>query len=408
MELSNTFRVFSSRNYCLFFTGQLVSRIGTWMQRTAVIWIVYTMSHSVLWVGFATFAEQFPSFILSPSGGIVADRHARNKVILITQTVSALQAVALAAVYHWVPNLWSILSLSFILGVANAYDLPARQAMVNDMVDKKEDLPSAIAMNASLNNFSRLFGPAIAGIVLAKLGATVCFTSNAISFIAVIFCILLMRFPHRHLLNNKNQSPWKDFKEGLRYTKLNENIYKMLSLIAVLCFFVSTYNTLQPYYAKDVFRGDADIYGYINAATGFGALISTLFLASIKDVNVLKKQLFYNLILLGVGLIVLSHIHILLLYLFFCAVCGFGVMSIMPIGNTIVQMTSSYEMRGRIVAFYAMCTMGMMPLGSLFIGWIAKTIAPQNCMLCQGIMCLAVIVMFRHFLNEKKPIAIKD
>lgn len=405
IKLSNTFRAFSSTNYRLFFSGQLISRIGMWMQRTAVIWEVYTMSHSVVWVGLATFAEQFPSFLLSSAGGIVADRYDRYKVLMCTQTISALQAVALAIAYYWSPNLWSILSLSFILGVANAFDMPARQAMVNDMVDNKEDLPGAIAMNSSLNNLSRLVGPALAGIVLAKYGATVCFVSNAMSFIAVIACLNLMTLPHVQS-RKKNKSSWKDFTEGLHYTTSHHEIYKTLYLVAILCFFVSTYNTLQPYYARDVFGGNAVFFGYINAASGLGALVSTLLLASIKDVNILKKQLLYNLILLGVGLIILSHIHLFPLYLFFCFVSGFGVMSVIPICNTIVQITSAPNIRGRVVSFFAMATFGTMPLGSLFIGWIAKMITPQNCMFCQGLICLLIVALFYHFLNEKEPLVI--
>lgn len=219
MEFHNAFRVFRSYNYRLFFTGQLISRIGMWMQRTAVIWIIYTMTDSVLMVGLATFAEQFPSFLLSPVGGITADRYNRYRVLMVTQVTSALQAVALTVAYHMgYHSLELLLSLSLVLGIANAFDIPARQAMVNEIVEDKKDLPSAIAMNSSVNNLTRLIGPALAGIVLAKYGATICFFSNAVSFIAVIVCLTLMKYSHRSPDRIK-KNVWAEFREGWQYTK---------------------------------------------------------------------------------------------------------------------------------------------------------------------------------------------
>lgn len=404
MDLQHTFSAFKSRNYSLFFYGQLVSRIGMWMQRTAVIWVIYTLTHSVFLVGLTTFAEQFPSFLLSPAGGIAADRHDRYKVLMATQVVSALQAVALTLVYHYSATpIWGMLGLSVLLGLANAYDVPSRQAMVNDIVPNKEDLPSAIAMNSSLNNLSRLVGPALSGIVLAKYGATICFIANAVSFVAVIICLTLMEFPKKQQVA-RDKNAWADFKEGLAYTRTHTEIGQILTLMALVCMFVATYNTLQPFYARDVFKGSAATYGFINAATGIGALSSTLFLASQKNAGRLKRILFMNLVVLGIGLMIMAYTPVLSLYLLLCFVCGFGTMSVIPICNTVIQTVSSARLRGRVVGFFAMAAFGTMPLGALLVGWLAKIIHPQTCMLVQGVICLLITGVFYRFLQtEYKP-----
>lgn len=399
MEFSNAFRVFNSRNYSLFFAGQLISRIGMWMQRTAVIWVVYSMTNSVMMVGITTFAEQFPSFIISPSGGITADRYDRYKILMVTQVTSALQAVLLTVLYatgHHAISYFLILSL--ILGIANAFDIPARQAMVNDIVESDEDLPAAIAMNSSLNNFSRLAGPALAGIILAEYGAAICFGSNAVSFLAVIICLNLMKFPaYKPSAQRKNR--WSDFREGLAYTRNNPEIAQTLLLAASVSLLVITYNTLLPYFAKNIFMGNASTYGYINAAIGLGAFISTLFIASQKKGTDLKIILFYNLVILGIGLIIMAFVKILPIFLMSCFICGFGTMSVMPICNTIVQTESSPAMRGRVVGFFAMATLGTLPLGSLLVGAVSKVIEPRYCQLLQGLICLVIVFLFYRFLK---------
>ncbi len=400
MGVFRAFRVFGSRNYSLFFTGQLISRIGMWTQRTAVIWVVYTLTHSVFLVGLVTFAEQFPSFLLSPLGGTVADRYDRYKVLMVTQIVSAVQALALTAVYYYSASpYWGLLGLSVLLGLANAFDVPARQAMVNDLVKKREDLPSAIAMNSSLNNLSRLIGPALSGILLAKYGATICFLSNAISFIAVIVCLMLMKFPAR-LFDRKKKNAWLDFRDGIYYTRKHEEIRTTLLLLALICLLVATYNTLQPYYAKDVFNGDAHTFSLISIATAAGALVSTLFLASQQSALRLKNLLMLNLVILGLGLITMSHLHIFPIYLFMSFLCGFGTMSVIPICNTIIQSVSTPAMRGRVVGFFAMAAFGTLPLGSLLIGWASRWLQPQNCMLVQGFFCLGIAAVFYRFLKK--------
>ncbi|SHM48580.1 Predicted arabinose efflux permease, MFS family [Chitinophaga jiangningensis] len=401
MNIANTFRVFKSRDYSLFFTGQLISRIGMWMQRTAVIWVIYSLTHSLMWVGLTVFAEQFPSFFLSPLGGIVADRYDRFKVLMFTQVGSALQAVCLTLAYYLgAHEVWLILLLSALLGMANAFDIPARQAMVNDIVKNGADLPGAIAMNASLNNFTRLAGPALSGIVLAQFGATFCFASNAVSFIAVIFCLNLMHFP-AHVEVTTTKDPWKDFKDGWTFTRSDLEIGPLILLNVFICLLVATSDTLQPYFADVVFKGNAAIYGYMNAASGLGALISTLYLAGRKYPATLKQYLFKNLLLLGAGLFTMPFVTWLPLYLLCCFVCGFALMSAIPIGIMIVQMVCPGQLRGRVVAFLAMATYGTLPLGSLLIGWLAKIISPQYCMHLQGLLSFCIAGGFYKFLHRE-------
>jgi MFS family permease len=399
MSFTNTFRSFKSRNYSLFFFGQLISRVGTWMQRTAVIWVVYTMTHSVFMIGLTTFAEQFPSFLLSPAGGIAADRYSKQKLVLITQIIAALQATALAIVfiigYHQV---WLILSLSIVLGIANAFEVPARQSMVNDLIDNKEDLPNAIAINSSLNNLSRLLGPALSGFVLARYGAGVCFASNAISFIAVIASLLMMKVPQQ-LITTTRKKLSADFTEGLNYVRRHHEIGNTVLLLALTCLLVNTYNTLIPVYAKEIFKGNAATYGYLSAFIGLGAVISTLSIASRKAGHNMKKVLRINIIIVGLALIAFSYTHYFPANLLLAILAGFGTMSVIPICNTIIQMASSPAMRGRAVSFFTMAAFGTIPIGSLLVGWLSNYIGPQNCILFQGIIALVIAGCFSKFLS---------
>lgn len=396
-KFSNVFRAFKSRNYQLFFWGQLVSRVGMWMQRTAVIWLVYSMTRSVFMVGVATFAEQFPSFILSPLGGVVADRLDRFKVLMTTQVISALQAVVLTILYVMnYHQVWLILLLSVILGIANAFDVPARQPMVNDLVQSPDDLPNAIAINSALNNLARLLGPALAGWMIAEYGAALCFGSNALSFVAVIVALNLMKLPRQ--MTDKDKTAKANLQAGIRYVQSSPDIGYTLALAFLVCFLVAGYNTLLPAYAKDVFNGDAGTFGTISAAIGIGAFASTVYIAGLQPSANLKRILWINLCVLAVALICFSYMpsyYIALLILFFC---GFGTMSIIPICNTIIQVRSKPEMRGRVISFFAMAAFGALPLGSLLIGWLSEYVGVKNCILFQGIIQLLIAIAFYRFL----------
>jgi MFS family permease len=395
-----TFRAFRSRNYKLYFTGQSVSLIGTWMQRTAVYWLVYTQTHSTFMLGLAVFATQFPSFLFSPWGGVVSDRYDRYRVTLIAQIASMVQALLLAVLVIFTNyNVWEIFALSVVLGVINAFDLPARQSMVNETVDNKEDLPNAIALNSSMGKLAWLIGPAISGIVLEKLGAGTCFLLNAFSYLAVLTSLLFMKFPpfipHPH-----SNRVMKEFKEGFVYVKETPSIGNLILLLAFVSLFVLPYNTLLPVYAKVIFKGNATTFGYLNSCIGLGALIGAIFLASLKPGINLNNLLLINLLIFGIALVLFSHMTYLPVALFFAMLAGFAMMSQTTISNTIIQTSASKEMRGRVLSFFAMAFFGMQPIGGLLIGTISQYIGTPNTILAEGIAALVIAISFMPFLKK--------
>ncbi|TDX01435.1 MFS transporter [Dinghuibacter silviterrae] len=395
----HTFRAFRSRNYRLYFYGQSVSQIGTWMQRTAVSWVVYTMTHSAFMLGVTTFAFGFPTFLLTLYGGIVADRYNRFRILLLTQAASLVQAALLAALVltgHYA--VWEILVLSVVLGVINAFDVPARQPLVHEIIRDKDDLPNALAFNSSMNNMARLVGPALSGIVLQHFGAGVCFLLNAVSFVAVLASLLLMKLP-AHV---PQPVPKKALKEGFEYVMNTPAIGGVLLMLALTCLFVLPYNTLFPVFAKVIYRGNAETFGYINSFVGLGALAGAYFLATLKTGADFKKILFINTLILGLGLILFSQVTYFPLAMVFAVACGFGTMSQTSIVTTIVQMESDKNMRGRVVSFLAMAVFGMLPLGSLLIGFVSKHIGAQASLFAQGCAAILIALLLSKFLLRHK------
>jgi len=299
-----TFRAFGSRNYRLYFMGQGVSLVGTWMQKTAVSWVIYSMTHSKLMLGVSVFCSLFPSFALSSMGGVVSDRYNKFKVLLTTQIASLIQAILLATLIflkHY--EVWEILSLSAVLGVINAFDVPARQALVYDMVDDKDSLPNALALNSSMVNLARIGGPALAGLVLHSLGDGPCFLLNALSFVAVIISLLLMRLPV-YVKKPHKKDVWGELVEGWVYIKRNPSISSLVLMLGLMSLLVLPFNsTLIPYYARDYFKGDARTFGIIDSFIGLGAFSGAIFLASLKVGTDLRRVLFINTIVFGAGLI---------------------------------------------------------------------------------------------------------
>ncbi len=409
----STFKAFRSRNYSLYFTGQSVSLIGTWMQRTAVYWLVYMQTHSAFMLGLVLFATQFPSFLLSPLGGVISDRYNRYKVLLVTQIASLIQASLLVMVVVFTQyQIWEIFALSILLGIINAVDVPARQSMVYEMVDYKEDLPNAIALNSSMVNLARLIGPALSGIILEKLGAGTCFLINAFSFLAVILSLLLMRYPKFV----PRQHPGKvvgEFREGWKYLKRTPSLAYVIILIALVSLLVVPFITLLPVYAKVIFNGNASTFGYLNSAIGLGAIGGAFFLASMKAGVNLKKFLFISLLIFGGALILFSHITNLPLALLFAMLAGFGMMSQSTISNTIIQTNVSLEMRGRIISYFAMAFFGMQPLGGLLIGAVSQSIGAPYTILAEGLAAVVIALIFlpffrKEFLNKKDEIKLVE
>jgi MFS family permease len=398
----STFRAFKNRNYRLYFAGQSMSLIGTWMQKTAVSWVVYSMTHSAFMLGVAVFAAQFPSFIFSLTGGIVADRYNRYKVLLTTQILSMVQAVLLAVlvlINHY--TVWEILTLSVILGIINAFDVPARQPMVHELVDNKDDLPNAVALNSSMVNFARLIGPALSGLVLGKFGAGVCFSLNAISFMAVITSLLFMKLPpYTPPLVKKKIG--HELNEGFAYVKNTPAIGVVLLMLTLASLLVLPFDTLLPVFAKVVFKGDAATYGYIFSFIGLGSIAGTFFLASLKPGTSLNRVLLGSTIILGLGLAVFSQVSYFPLAMLFAIIAGFGRMAQNTVFLTIIQVESAPKMRGRVMGFLAMSMFGMLPLGSLLIGAISQQIGAPDALLCQGVMAIIIAAVFYKFLTKNK------
>lgn len=351
-------------------------------------------------LGVAVFAAQFPSFLLSPVGGVVSDRYNRYKVLLVTQIASLVQAILMVLLVAFTNyQVWQILALSVVLGAINAFDVPARQSLVHHMLDNKEHLPNAIALNSSMVNVARLIGPAVSGIVLEQLGASVCFLINAISFLAVILSLILMRLPAMDApVRNKNIS--KEFREGWQYLQQHPSIGYVILLLACVSFLVLPYNTLLPVYARVIFKGNASTFGYLNSAIGLGAVGGALFLASLKAGTNLKGILFINLLIFGAGLILFSHMTNLPLALAFAMVAGFGMMSQTTITNTIVQTSVTAHMRGRVISYYAMAFFGLQPFGGLLIGTVSQYIGAPDTILGAGIAAVILALIFMPHLRK--------
>lgn len=395
-----TFKAFHSRNYRLYFSGQSISLMGTWMQRTAVYWLIYMQTHSAFMLGLAMFATQFPSFLLSPLGGVVSDRYNRYRVLLFTQCASLVQAILLTMLIvftHY--SVGEIFALSILLGTINAFDVPVRQALVHEIVGKKEDLPNAIALNSSMVNLARLIGPAVSGIVLEKLGAGTCFAVNAFSFLAVIVSLLLMRLP-KFIQRPHTKKVFYEFQEGLKYLRHTPSIGLVILLLACVSLLVLPFSTLLPVYAKVIFKGNATTFGYLNSCIGLGAIGGTFFLASLKAGVNLKKILFINLLIFGAALTLFSHMTHLPVALLFAVMAGFGMMSQTTVTNTIIQTRTSAEMRGRVISYYAMAFFGMQPMGGLLIGTLSQNIGAPNTILAEGIAGIIIAIIFLPFLRK--------
>ncbi len=372
------------------------------MQRTGVSWVVYTMTHSAFMLGLTVFASQFPSFVLSLIGGITSDRYSRYKILLITQTASLIQAALLAVLVligHY--TVAEILILSFILGIINAFDVPARQPMIHDMVTHKEDIPNAFALNSSMVNIARLVGPALSGIILVKYGAGICFLLNAVSFVAVITSLVLMKLP-AYVPSIIKKKIGNELAEGFAYLANTPSIGVIIVMLCLISLLVYPFNTLLPVFAKVIYRGDAATFGYINSFIGLGAVAGSIMLASLKKGTDLKIVLLYTSIVFGVFLILFSQISYFPLAMLFATLTGFGMMAQTTVCMTIVQVESAKDMRGRVMSYVAFGYFGMLPLGSLLVGWVSQKFGAPNSLLWQGIIMLIIVVVFRKFLRADK------
>lgn len=374
MLLKNIFRTLGYRNFRIFFIGQNVSLIGTWIQQIAMSWLVYRLTNSPFLLGLVGFSSQIPTFILSPLGGVIADRLDRRNLLIVTQALSAVQAalVAFLALSGKI-QVWHILASGFMLGAINSFDIPARQAFLVEMVERKENLSNAIALNSMMFNASRLIGPAIAGFMIALYGEGVCFLINAVSFIAVILSLASMKIKRKEA-GRRNMDVFGEIREGFRYAFGFEPIRLILLMLSVISVMGMSYVVLMPVFARDVLKGGPETLGFLMASGGIGAAAATIYLASRKSILGLGRLIPLSSALFAVGVIFFSFSKNLWFSVVMLAVSGFGMMVNMASCNTILQTISDDDKRGRVMSMYTMSFMGVAPIGSLAAGALADAI----------------------------------
>jgi MFS family permease len=409
--LKQTLRALRHKNYRLFFTGQSLSLIGTWMQSVALGWLVYRMTDSAFLLGLVGFSSQIPTFVFASFAGVIADRYNKHKIIIATQTLAMIQAFILAflTLSHTI-EIWHILSLSLFSGLINSFDMPTRQSFVIEMVDDRNDLPNAIALNSSVFSAARLIGPTIAGFLISALGEGLCFLINALSFVAVIAALLLMKIPAK-VNNQKNDKVLEGFKEGIKYAYHFKPIRVLLLLIGLVSLVGMPYTVLMPVFAKDILKGNAHTLGFLFGAVGSGALIGAIYLASRKSVLGLGKWIAIATTIFSLGLLFFSFSTNIYLSIFLMLFTGFGMMMQMASTNTLLQTLVDDDKRGRIMSLYVMAFMGTAPFGSIVAGTLASTIGAPFTILSSGIVCLIGAAAFYKNLpslrKHIRPIYIK-
>ncbi len=387
-KLKPFLRALESRNFRLFFAGQAISLIGTWMTQIATIWLVYHLTNSAFLLGIVGFSSQIPSFILAPFGGIVVDRWNRHRILIITQCLAMLQSLALAGLaLTGMIQIWQIILLSLFQGLINAVDAPARQAFVTEMVEKKENLGNAIALNSSIFNGARLVGPAIAGILIASVGAGLCFLIDGLSYIAVITGLLAMRLKPKEI-THQTANVWQRLTEGFNYTFGFPPIRAILQLIALISFMGMQYTVLSPIFATQILHGGAETLGFLMAASGIGALMGGIYLSSRQSVLGLGKVIAYSPAVLGTALIIFSFSRVLWLSLLMMLVIGLSTILQIASSNTIVQTIVEDDKRGRVMSFFTMAFLGTLPFGNLVAGSLASHIGAPITLAMGGAFCI--------------------
>jgi MFS family permease len=397
------FRALRHRNYRLFFTGQSLSLIGTWMTQVATSWLVYRLTNSALLLGIVGFSGQIPAFLLTPFAGVWVDRLNRHSVLKWTQLLAMLQSFALAALtLSGRVQIWHIVALMMFQGIVNAFDMPARQTFVIEMVEDRADLPNAIALNSSMMNGSRLIGPSIAGAIIAFAGEGYCFLVDGFSYLAVIGSLFLMHIqpgPRR-----LHENIWVELREGLGYIREFVPIRSILTLLATLSFAGAPYSVLLPVFARNILQGGPHTLGFLTAAAGLGALVSALTLAVRRTIVGLGRMIKITSFTFGAVLIAfaLSSNISLSLLLLFC--CGFSMMQSYSAGNTIVQTIVAEGKRGRVMSFYTLAVIGMQPFGSLVSGMLASRIGAPLTVAIGGTAVIICSMWFARKLHEIRTI----
>ncbi len=386
-------RAFRHRNYKLFFSGQLVSLTGSWMQSVAESWLVYRLTGSSTMLGVAAFASQAPVLLFATIGGAVADRVDRHRIIVITQTVSMILPLTLAVLtFTGTVRVWHVLALAATLGVVNAFDIPARQAFIVDMVGR-DDLMNAIALNSSMVNGARVVGPAVAGLLVAEVGEGWCFLLNGISYLAVIGGLLLMDAPKRPK-DIGRRSVLRDTIEGFRFVTRTAPVRALLLLLGLVSVAGMPYAVLMPIFADQILHGGPRGLGLLMGATGLGALGGALTLATRSGVRGLGKWVATSASAFGVWLILFSMSRVFWLSALLLVPLGASMMVQMASSNTLIQSMVPNALRGRVMAVYSIMFMGMAPVGALIAGWVAERLGAPSTVAMGGVICMAAAAVF--------------
>jgi MFS family permease len=404
-------RALRHRNYRLFFAGQSISLIGTWLTRVATSWLVYRITGSSLLLGTVGFAGQIPTFLVAPFAGVWIDRWNRHRVLVVTQVLAMLQSAGLAALTlsGKVTVPWVVL-LSVFQGLINAFDVPARQSFVTQMIEERSDLPNAIALNSSMVNGARLLGPSIAGALIAAFGEGYCFLIDAASYAAVIASLLAMRVPVR-VVAKDGRRMLGQLAEGFRYVAGFTPIRSVLLLLALVSFMGMPYMVLMPAIATHTLHGDAHTLGFLMTASGMGALAGTLYLASRKSVLGLGRIIPSAAALFGACLVAFSLSHSFWLSFAVLVPTGLGMMVQMAASNTILQTLVDDDKRGRVMSIFTMAFFGTVPFGSLFAGLMADAFGPATTVMVGGVCCvLGAAVFYRAlpgFREAARPVYLR-
>ncbi len=401
-RFSHAWRALRHRNFRLFLGGQGVSLMGTWMTRLALSWLTYRLTHSAFLLGLVGFAGQILTFAVSPFAGVWVDRVDRRKLLVVTQAASAAQSLALA----WLTltgriTLHQILALAAVQGLIDALDMPARQSFMIKMVGSKEDLGNAIALNSSLVNVARLVGPPVAALVIAKLNEGYCFLIDGVSYFAVIASLLLMKIAVDRPSAGERPSMLTQMKDGWSYVSTFVPVRNILLLFAVSSLMGMPYVVLLPVFAAQVLHGGPNTLGLLTAASGIGALVSAVALAARRSVIGLLRMIQLATMLFGSGLILFGLSHTLWLSLPAMLVAGFGMMQGLASSNTVIQTLVPEEKRGRVMGYYTVAFQGMMPFGSLLLGFLAHLIGAPDTLLATG---SCVLLGGLLFFSQRKPV----
>jgi MFS family permease len=408
--VSTRFRALQHRNFQLFFAGQLVSLIGTWMQSTAQLWLVYKLTNSAALLGVFGFANQIPILLLASIGGYVGDRYNRHRGVIATQTASMILAFVLAALtlsgaIHDARGAWVVIFIAFLVGIVNAFDVPIRQSFLVQMVGK-EDLPNAIALNSSIFNGARVVGPAIAGFAIAWIGEGWCFFLNGVSFLAVIVALLAMRLKPVER-KPSTESPLQGLMQGFRFAMSDLPIRSALLLLSWLSLLGLQYSVFLPIFANDILHGGGPRgLGLLMSSAGVGAVLGALHFAARTEFKGLARWIAGTATMCGIGLIVFSESRLFWLSMAVLFVVGFSATVQMAATNTIIQSRVPDELRGRIMAVYATMFMGVQPIGALIAGGVAKRIGAPHTLAIFGLLVLAgsLVFLFRVVMRLQRPV----